>query len=414
MIALSFRFGSRLAIAWIILTTIAIANATAPDAPSPAQAATFVIRWQAEDASKPSVSTVEVEGIDPTDLAALSALSQVKPATFVWSQVFRVTVAPEGQNAADDRPAILGTYRVVDGRLRFEPRFPIEPGLRHRAVFRPSLLPLEAYHGLKDVVTEFKRPLPPPPPPTSVVRVDPVSEQLPENLLKFYLHFSAPMSRGEAYGRVTLLNEAGRKLDVPFLEVGEELWDPTGTRLTLLLDPGRIKRGLKPREDLGPILEAGSKYTLVVDRDWPDATGHPLRETFRKRFRTGPADETQPDPQKWVVKAPPARTAESLSLEFPEPLDRAMLNRTLTVLDAAKQEVPGQVEVNDRATRWSFRPDQPWAAGRYQIQVDTTLEDLAGNSIARPFEVDVQHPITRRTESGTALIPVAIGAQSSP
>ncbi len=54
MIALSFRFVSRLAIAWISLTTIAIANATAPDAPSPAQAATFVIRWQAEDASKPS------------------------------------------------------------------------------------------------------------------------------------------------------------------------------------------------------------------------------------------------------------------------------------------------------------------------------------------------------------------------
>ncbi len=43
-----------------------------------------------------------------------------------------------------------------------------------------------------------------------------------------------------------------------------------------------------------------------------------------------------------------------------------MLNRTLTVLDAAKQEVPGQVEVNEMATRWSFRPDQPWAAGRYQ------------------------------------------------
>lgn len=91
-----------------------------------------------------------------------------------------------------------------------------------------------------------------------------------------------------------------------------------------------------------------------------------------------------------------------------------MLNRTLSVLDSEKQEVPGRVDVNDAATRWSFRPDQPWPAGRFQISVDTTLEDLAGNSIARPFEVDVQNPITRRIESGTALVPVEIGAQPSP
>ncbi len=77
---------------------------------------------------------------------------------------------------------------------------------------------------------------------------------------------------------MTLLNEKGRKLDVPFLEVGEELWDPTGTRLTLLLDPGRIKRGLKPREDLGPILEAGSEVhtgrrSRLARRDGPPVAG---------------------------------------------------------------------------------------------------------------------------------------------
>ncbi|WP_254053339.1 Ig-like domain-containing protein [Singulisphaera sp. GP187] len=385
--------------------------AAAPDVPSPARPANFVIHWQAGEGAAPS--SIEVDGIDPTDLAALSALSQVKPTTFAWSRVFTVTVAPEGQDE-DERPPILGTYRVVDARLRFEPRFPIEPGLRHRAAFRPSQLPLEPYQGLKDVVTEFKRPLPPPPEPAFVVRVDPASDRLPENLLKFYLHFSAPMSRGEAYARVTLINAQGRTLDVPFLEVGEELWDPSGTRLTLLLDPGRIKRGLKPREDLGPILEAGKAYTLVVDRSWSDATGHPLRESYRKSFKTGPADETQPDPKNWIVKPPAARTSDPLSLEFPESLDRAMLNRTLSVLDPEKQEIPGRVELNALATRWSFHPDRAWTPGRYQVVVDTTLEDLAGNSIARPFEVDVQHPITRRTESGTVSIPLEIRAQASP
>jgi hypothetical protein len=158
--------------------------AAAPDDPSPARPANFVIHWQAGEGSTPSA--IEVEGFDPTDLAALSVLSQVKPSPFSWSQVFTVTVAPEGhgQGGSDERPPIMGTYRVAGPRLRFEPRFPIEPGLKHRAAFRPSQLPLEPYQGLKDVVTEFTRPLPPPPPPAFVVRVDPASDRLPENLLK--------------------------------------------------------------------------------------------------------------------------------------------------------------------------------------------------------------------------------------
>jgi hypothetical protein len=246
------------------------------------------------------------------------------------------------------------------------------------------------------------------------VRVDPAGDRLPENLLKFYLHFSAAMSRGEAYERVSLRDDSGRKLDVPFLELGEELWDPSGTRLTLLLDPGRIKRGLKPREDLGPILESGKTYTLVVDRGWPDATGHPLREAYRKSFRTGPADETQPDPKTWKVAAPEGGGSDPLSLTFPEPLDRAMLNRALTVRDSQGHEVPGRVDVDASATRWSFHPGRPWSAGQFQVVIDATLEDLAGNSIARPFEVDIQHPISRRAETATASIPVDIRAKRSP
>src|SRR5206468_10702471 len=96
-----------------------------------------------------------------------------------------------------------------------------------------------------------------------------------------YLHFSAPMSRGEVYRRVRLLGEGDRPVDRPFLEIGEELWDPDGTRLTLLFDPGRIKRGLVPRKEEGPILEEGRAYTLVVDPAWPDAQGRPLRQGYR-------------------------------------------------------------------------------------------------------------------------------------
>jgi hypothetical protein len=50
--------------------------------------------------------------------------------------------------------------------------------------------------------------------------------------------------------------------------------------------------------------------------------------------------------------------------------------------------------VTDGETRWLFTPRQPWAAGAYRLVTDTRLEDLAGNTIGRPFEVDETHPNT--------------------
>ena len=40
--------------------------------------------------------------------------------------------------------------------------------------------------------------------------------------------------------------------------------------------------------------------------------------------------------------------------------------------------------------------------------VDTALEDLVGNSIASPFEVDVFRPVTRRDEAETVAIPFTV------
>src|SRR5262249_10274078 len=127
---------------------------------------------------------------------------------------------------------------------------------------------------------------------TVVEKIYPSGDKLPENQLRFYLHFSAPMSRNGAYSHIKLLDEKGKEVASPFLELGEELWDPGVKRFTLLLHPGRIKRGLKPREELGPILEEGKRYTLVIAADWSDAEGNLLKAGVRKSFAVGPPDET--------------------------------------------------------------------------------------------------------------------------
>ncbi len=170
----------------------------------------------------------------------------------------------------DDIPPIVGTTSVAGGALRFTPRYPLGDGLECRVRVDRSALASNGSAGHVEILP-FSTPRPATP-VTKITNVYPTTDQLPENHLKFYLHFSAPMGRGEAYRHVHLLDAEGHELTAVFLELGEELWDREMRRFTLLFDPGRVKRGLTPREELGPVLEAGHDYTLVIDRDWPDAT----------------------------------------------------------------------------------------------------------------------------------------------
>lgn len=316
-----------------------------------------------------------------------------------WRKVLRVAVAPQkGQD--DNLPAMLGEYYLVKGRLLFVPEFPLRPGVKYRATYTTG-------KG-RTVTREFTLPRAKPAQPAVVTQVYPTATVLPENLLKFYIHFSVPMSRGEAYRRISILDAAGRKVDGPFLELAEELWDPAGTRFTLLFDPGRIKRGLKPREDVGLPLRRGKSYTLVIDRKWESAEGVPLKESFRRKFRVGPPDERQPDPHTWRVTPASPRTKDPLVVLFPESLDAAMLRRVLRVVDASGRTVRGRIALGRHETRWEFRPTKPWTVGKYALTAETTLEDLAGNSIGRPFEVDLRSKRPRKAAKKRVRIPFEV------
>lgn len=343
-----------------------------------------------------------VTGLAP---AVLDTLRKQAPDAEAWPQVFAVYVA-RGNEVPTGQPPVLGSYRVTGDTLRFEPRFPLQPGVRYRALLHVARLP-GATAG-PALSADFALPKAPAVATTVVEQVYPSADRLPENLLKFYLHFSAPMSRGQAYRHVHLLDAAGKEVELAFLELGEELWDPQGKRLTLLFDPGRIKRGLKPREEVGPSLEEGKSYTLVIDRGWEDVAGNPLRETFRKPFQVGPPDEQQPDPKTWKLEPPRASTRQPLQVTFPEPLDHALLGGAFQVRDGEGGIVPGTVAIAGKETIWRFTPTRPWQAGSYQLVVSTALEDLGANSIERPFELDIFRPIQRQLTSKTVELPFTV------
>jgi hypothetical protein len=66
------------------------------------------------------------------------------------------------------------------------------------------------------------------------------------------------------------------------------------------------------------------------------------------------------------------------------------------------------VTVGGDEASWSFRPENPWRAGKYAVRVDRTLEDLAGNGVGRPFEVDVFQKVERRGAAEWVDVPFEV------
>ena len=302
-----------------------------------------------------------------------------------WSSILMVYAAD------GDTPPMLGQYAVEEGCLVFHPRFPLAPGVRYRVIFQPSGgTPREAWFDGPE--RESAR-------LTRVVHVYPSADVMPSNTLRMYIYFSAPMSRGEAWKRIHVLDELGKPIDLPFLVIDQELWDPGYQRLTLLLDPGRIKRGLFLNQEMGPPIAEGRQYTLVIDQGWLDARGVPLAERFTKTFRGGPANRNPPTLERWRVISPTSGALDALTIDFPQPMDYALIQRLIDV-----PGIRGTVSVDQNETRWRFVPSQPWKRGDYELSIDTSLEDLAGNRIDRPFDVDLAISGPGRNTTGKASL----------
>jgi len=373
---------------------------------APSTISGYTIRW-VSDQTDPKRHSVEVTGLTN---ATLTRLRRSNWKLSDWQRLLRVQVEPKNETTSQ-RPTLLppmsGTYRVEGNAIRFQPQYPLVPGLSYQASFRPAELNVNK-SDRRELTAVVRVPTDGLASATVVTQVYPTADSLPENLLKFYVHFSAPMSRGHIYDYIRLLKEDGKQVELPFLEIDEELWDDTMTRLTIFIDPGRIKRGVLPLEEIGPALEAGKRYTLVIDRKWQDGAGKPLKESFQKPFLVGAPDREPPDPSQWSLQLPASGTQNPLVILFPEPMDNALTQRVIHITDASGKTVAGQIALTDQERRWSFQPLGPWKRGQHQLVVQTTIEDLAGNNIGKPFDVDLFEGIQRRLTNTTVKLPLPI------
>jgi hypothetical protein len=341
------------------------------------------------DRADPAYGTVDLRHVSAR---LVRRLQQAKPSLAEWHALFSVFVDSAEQPSGSPVPPVLGKYKLLPDGVSFSPTFPFVSGLTYWAVSRPSVLAgrnppgaAALRRGSAEMIA-FSVPQETTPQLTEVTNVFPSSDELPENLLRFYVYFSAPMQRGDVADHVVLLGPDGRPVEAAFLTL--ELWDPPMERLTLLLAPGRIKRGVRPNLESGPALLDGQNYTLMIDAGLADALGRPMARGYAKRFRVTQAVRSRIDPASWTVELPTAGTREPLVLGFPRPFDRAMMLRCISVTDANRHFIAGDIELRQHETRWTFTPRADWAVGRYQVQVDSVLEDVSGNNLRAAFDID--------------------------
>jgi hypothetical protein len=213
-------------------------------------------------------------------------------------------------------------------------------------------------------------------PAAQVVLVQPSGPEVPANLLRLSIRFAAQVE-GPLLPRLALLRADGSQIRQPFLE--QELWSRSGKILTILLHPGRVKSGLRARDEMGPILSVGDDVALVLD-------GVPI-----KRWIVGPADETGPVASGWKVSAVRVESKQPLVVALDGPIDGQDVDY-LAIADFRDRRVAGHAQLINGESTWTFTPSAPWRPGAYKLVVRGTLEDPAGNRLASHFETSTYSP----------------------
>ena len=288
----------------------------------------------------------------------------------------RVEGAPEGF------PAVAGRL-VRDGSAWcFLPRYPFAAGVGYLVVGADG----RSSQTLRRTSTE-------PTPSTTVTRILPTAEVVPRNLLRVAIEFSAPMGAGGAAAAIRLVADDGPDLTDSLLQSHDELWDGGRTRLTVLLDPGRIKQGLARHEHDGYPLAADGTFRVVVHPTMMrDAGGAHLLRGAERRYRIVDPWTDRVDPGGWTMRRPAAGSVDPLEVAFDRSLDHALLQRCLRILAPDGPPIAGRAEIGVEERSWRFVPAQPWRRGSHVVAIDGSLEDLAGNSVARPFDRDLTAP----------------------
>jgi hypothetical protein len=282
-------------------------------------------------------------------------------------------------------PNMFGKYERTGNELTFMPRFPLSAGATYRASLKAPGSTTALEYRMPQLVAKA---------PPRVVKIYPSADVLPANHLRFYIYFDRPMRGGtQLFQHLVILDEQGKEIDEPWLV--DEIWDEENNCLILYIHPGRIKRGVELRELMGPVLYEKRSYALVVRGDWTDLEGNKIGKDTIKKFRTTAEDRVRIELKDWKLTAPAAGTREALALTLSKSIDYRSLQTGLTVHSAKGETIDGTITIGKGEKSWHFTPTEPWQAGPHHVNVSPELEDVAGNTPSRPFDLDLLTPMWR-------------------
>lgn len=282
----------------------------------------------------------------------------------------RVFVGEESQTS------VIGVIVGVTGKHHFAPVVPFTEGQTYTI-----------HKNNTEVLASFTVPKKEKKGTAEFLAIHPKLDTVPENLLKMYFEFAQPMQEvRSALDFISVTDETDGMETKPFLRLESELWNKERNVLTLWLDPGRIKTDLIPNRERGLPLTIGKTYTVVVDSLWKSREGMPLKKSYSKKFHVGPRDDKKPNVAEWRLSMQKEDSLKVLHFNFGEPMDAFLAMETIRMYDIDNQQIKGQFSLLKNASILRFIPDNDWSTKEIEIRVESRLEDLAGNNLARRFD----------------------------
>ena len=307
------------------------------------------------------------------------------PTTYVDSdfKVLKGEVVDDLQRK--DTPAIIGTIATDSTHTTFTPLVQFDHDTPYTLIYNQHVF----YFKIDRDEDEL---------PLTVTGIYPNTKQVPANILKWYIEFSKPVNPVKIYDHIQFLDQDEELIDRSILNLGAPLLSPDGKLLTVWVEPGRQKRLLGPNQHLGSVFESDRTYTLLVSNSLKDKQGMSMEASISHSFTTIKPDRIKPSIQQWQVGEIPSGTVQPLVINCEEILDYGSLLDAISINYEGKQ-IDGKLRYNSELKKIIYTPKESWQKGKYTINIEHQLEDLAGNNLAYLFDRNIEdgnNEITQR------------------
>ncbi|MDH7445543.1 Ig-like domain-containing protein [Aquimarina sp. 2201CG14-23] len=294
------------------------------------------------------------------------------------------------EHQLSDATPILGKVVEKQEYIQFVPMVPFVLDQKYTLVY-------------DNIIDYYTIPIPPNYLYPQIKEIYPSASTLPSNLLKWYVRFSKPISDIHVYDHIKFLNASGDTISRAALPLENALVSDDSTLLTIWIEPGRQKRGLKPNKKLGAVFVVGETYTLLVSKRIKDTKGVSMQENYSHSFLITSSDRLSPNVKDWKIKAPVMNSVVDLEIQCNEAMDYGSTIDRIKIFNSDHIEIQGIWACRDKETLLAFTPIDPWKKDHYQILFDPSIEDLAGNNLERLFDSNINNSLPKNISSDYIL-----------